>query len=46
VAAAVRRAADALADAGFKVTELRCLAVAEAIEQRVGLLTPIDPVAD
>jgi amidase len=31
---------------GGKYTELRCLAVAEAIEQRVGLLTPIDPVAD
>ena len=47
VAAAVRRAADALADDGFKVTEAvppDCLAVAEAIEQRVGLTTPIDPV--
>ena len=30
---------------GGKYTELRCLAVAEAIEQRLGLLTPIDPVA-
>ena len=48
VAAAVRRAADALADDGFKVTEAvppDCLAVAEAIEQRFGPLTPIDPVA-
>ena len=31
---------------GGKYTELRCLAVAEAIEQRLGTLTPIDPVAD
>jgi amidase len=30
---------------GGKYTELRCLAVAEAIEQRLGPLTPIDPVA-
>jgi amidase len=30
---------------GGKYTELRCLAVAEAIEQRLGTLTPIDPVA-
>jgi amidase len=30
---------------GGKYTELRCLAVAEAIEQRIGPLTPIDPVA-
>jgi amidase len=29
-----------------KYTELRCLAVAEAIEQRLGTLTPIDPVTD
>jgi amidase len=34
---------------GGKYTELRCLAVAEAIEQRLGTLiplTPIDPVTD
>jgi len=31
---------------GGKYTELRCLAVAEAIEQRLGPLTPTDPVAD
>jgi amidase len=31
---------------GGKYTELRCLAVAEAIEQRIGPLTLIDPVAD
>ena len=31
---------------GGKYTELRCLAVAEAIEQRLGPLTPIDPVTD
>ena len=31
---------------GDKATELRCLAVAEAIEQRLGPLTPIDPVTD
>jgi amidase len=30
---------------GNKYTELRCLAVAEAIERRLGTLTPIDPVA-
>ena len=30
---------------GGKYTELRCLAVAEAIEQRLGPLTPIDSVA-
>jgi amidase len=30
---------------GGKYTELRCLAVAEVIEQRLGPLTPIDPVA-
>jgi amidase len=30
---------------GGKYTELRCLAVAEAIERRLGLTTPIDPVA-
>ena len=30
---------------GGKYTELRCLAVAEAIEQRLGTITPIDPVA-
>ena len=30
---------------GGKYTELRCLAVAEAIEQQLGPLTPIDPVA-
>jgi Asp-tRNA(Asn)/Glu-tRNA(Gln) amidotransferase A subunit family amidase len=29
---------------GGRFTELRCLAVAEAIEQRLGPLTPIDPV--
>jgi len=29
---------------GGKYTELRCLAVAEVIEQRLGSLTPIDPV--
>jgi amidase len=29
---------------GGKYTELRCLAVAELIEQRLGTLTPIDPV--
>jgi amidase len=29
---------------GGKYTDLRCLAVAEAIEQRLGPLTPIDPV--
>jgi amidase len=29
---------------GGKFTELRCLAVAEAIERRLGALTPIDPV--
>jgi amidase len=29
---------------GGKYTELRCLAVAQAIEQRLGPLTPIDPV--
>jgi amidase len=29
---------------GGKYTELRCLAVAEAIERRLGALTPIDPV--
>jgi amidase len=28
---------------GAKYTELRCLAVAEAIERRLGVLTPIDP---
>jgi amidase len=31
---------------GGKYTELRCLAVAEVIERRLGTLTPIDPVAD
>ena len=31
---------------GGKYTELRCLAVAEAIEQRLGPLTPIDPFTD
>ena len=30
--------------AARQYTELRCLAVAEAIEQRLGPLTPIDPV--
>jgi amidase len=30
---------------GAKYTELRCLAVAEIIERRLGSLTPIDPVA-
>ena len=30
---------------GDRYTELRCLAVAELIEQRLGALTPIDPVA-
>src|SRR5579872_933178 len=30
---------------GGKYTELRCLAIAEAIEQRLGPLAPIDPVA-
>ncbi len=30
---------------GGRYTELRCLAVAEAIEQRLGPLTPINPVA-
>jgi amidase len=30
---------------GGKYTELRCLAVAEVIEQRLGTLTPIEPVA-
>ena len=30
---------------GGKYTELRCLAVAEAIERLLGPLTPIDPVA-
>ena len=30
---------------GGKYTELRCLAVAEAIERLLGTLTPIDPVA-
>jgi amidase len=30
---------------GGKYTELRCLAIAEAIERRLGTLTPIDPVA-
>ena len=29
---------------GGKYTELRCMAVAEAIEQRLGQLTPIDPI--
>jgi amidase len=29
---------------GWRYTDLRCLAVAEAIEQRLGPLTPIDPV--
>ncbi|HEX9066621.1 MAG TPA: amidase family protein, partial [Streptosporangiaceae bacterium] len=29
---------------GPRYTELRCLAVAEAIENRLGILTPIDPV--
>ena len=29
---------------GARYTELRCLAVAAAIEQRLGTLTPIDPV--
>ena len=29
---------------GGRFTELRCLAIAEAIEQRLGPLTPIDPV--
>jgi len=29
---------------GGKYTELRCLSVAEAIEHRLGPLTPIDPV--
>ena len=29
---------------GGKYTELRCLAVAEAIEQCLGAITPIDPV--
>jgi amidase len=31
---------------GGRYTDLRCLAVAEAIEQRLGPLTPIDPVVD
>ena len=31
---------------GGKYTDLRCLAVAEAIEQRLGPLTPINPVTD
>src|SRR5215470_12477673 len=30
---------------GGKYTDLRCLAVAEAIERRLGSITPIDPVA-
>jgi hypothetical protein len=30
---------------GRQYTELHCLAVAEAIEQRLGALTPINPVA-
>jgi len=30
---------------GGKYTELRCLAIAETIERRLGPLTPIDPVA-
>jgi amidase len=30
---------------GARYTDLRCLAVAEAIEQRLGPITPIDPVA-
>ncbi len=30
---------------GGKYTELRCLAIAELIERRLGPLTPIDPVA-
>ena len=29
---------------GWRFTELRCLAVAEQIEERLGLATPIDPV--
>jgi amidase len=29
---------------GARYTDLRCLAVAEAIEQRLGPITPIDPV--
>src|SRR5579863_5216970 len=31
---------------GGKYTDLRCLAVAEAIERRLGPLTPINPVTD
>jgi amidase len=31
---------------GDRFTELRCLAVAEVIERRLGTLTPIDPVAE
>jgi amidase len=31
---------------GGKYTDLRCLAVAEAIERRLGTLTPINPVTD
>jgi amidase len=30
---------------GARYTDLRCLAIAEMIEQRLGTLTPIDPVA-
>jgi hypothetical protein len=29
---------------GAKYTDLRCLAVAGIIEQRLGTITPIDPV--
>jgi len=44
VAAAVRRAADALADDGFEVTEAVPPGYEQAIERRLGPLTPIDPV--
>jgi amidase len=31
---------------GDRYTELRCLAIAEVIERRLGTLTPIDPIAE
>ena len=31
---------------GWRYTDLRCLAIAEQIEARLGLDTPIDPVTD
>jgi hypothetical protein len=31
---------------GWRYTDLRCLAIAEQIEARLALDTPIDPVTD